>query len=88
VKNQRITPVPELPATLGASEFKSRCLELFDTVRETGQEYLVTKHGEPIARVIPVDRSARPLRGMLRGKIEFDGDIVHVDWSDEWEATR
>lgn len=30
------------------AEFKGRCLELMDRVRETGEELVVTKHGKPI----------------------------------------
>ena len=38
---------------LGAATFKARCLELMDHVRETGAEYVVTKHGKPVARLVP-----------------------------------
>jgi len=38
---------------LGAATFKARCLELMDRVRETGTEYVITKHGEPVAKLVP-----------------------------------
>jgi len=34
---------------IAAAEFKARCLELMDRVRETGVEYVITKHGTPVA---------------------------------------
>jgi prevent-host-death family protein len=43
---------------IGAAEFKARCLELVDHVRETAAEYTVTKHGRPVATLGPVTRKA------------------------------
>jgi prevent-host-death family protein len=70
---------------LPVSEFKARCLEIFETLRRQGRDLVVTKHGEPIARVIPV-RDREPLRGMLAGQLEIPEDIVEIDFSDDWEA--
>jgi len=36
-----------------ASQFKARCLRLLDEVAETGETLVVTKHGRPVARVVP-----------------------------------
>jgi prevent-host-death family protein len=36
-----------------ASQFKARCLRLLDEVAETGETLVVTKHGRPVARVMP-----------------------------------
>lgn len=38
---------------VSAAEFKATCLELMDRVRETGGEYVVTKHGKPVAKLVP-----------------------------------
>ena len=38
---------------VAAAAFKARCLELMDRVRETGAEYIVTKHGTPVAKLVP-----------------------------------
>lgn len=40
---------------VGSAEFKARCLELVDHVREARAEYIVTRHGEPVARLVPVE---------------------------------
>jgi prevent-host-death family protein len=42
---------------VGAAEFKARCLELVDHVRETATEYVVTRHGVPVAMLGPVKRA-------------------------------
>jgi len=55
---------------IAAAEFKARCLELMDRVRETGAEYIVTKHGRPVARLVPVrERERETLFGALRGTV-------------------
>ena len=36
-----------------AADFKARCLHLMDRVCEAGLEYVVTKHGKPVARLAP-----------------------------------
>ena len=70
---------------LGVAEFKRRCLELLERTRVHGDEIVVTKRGVPIARVIPLREGAASLRGRYRGAITVAGDIVSVDWSEEWE---
>ena len=55
---------------VAAAEFKARCLELMDRVRETGAEYIVTKHGAPVARLVPVVQPRRqPLFGSMKGSV-------------------
>jgi prevent-host-death family protein len=73
---------------IAVSEFKSRCLELLEGLRQGGREIVITKRGEPIARVVPLRSSARPLRGSMKDVLRIRGDIVQCDWSDEWEATK
>ena len=38
---------------VAAATFKATCLELMDCVRQTGVEYVVTKHGTPVAKLVP-----------------------------------
>ncbi|MGI8575382.1 MAG: type II toxin-antitoxin system Phd/YefM family antitoxin [Egibacteraceae bacterium] len=56
---------------IAASEFKARCLRLLDQVSENGIEYIVTKHGKPVARVAPL---AEPpsLEGSVRVLVESE----------------
>ncbi len=77
---------PADPPSVGVAELKARCLSLIEEVRERGTEYVVTKRGEPVAKLVPI-RGGRPtLRGALAGEIEVVGDIVHNDWSAEFEV--
>jgi prevent-host-death family protein len=55
---------------VAAAEFKARCLEFMDRVRETGAEYVVTKHGTPVAKLVPY-REARKqgFFGSMKGTV-------------------
>ena len=74
--------------TVGATEFKARCLKILDDVAERGETVVVTKRGKPVARVTPVAPERRPLKGRWRGLGETLGDIVEFDTSDDWNALR
>jgi prevent-host-death family protein len=72
---------------IAASDFKARCLRILDDVA-SGRQVVITKRGEPIALVSPLHRREGTSRGAWKGLLEIEGDIVHADWSDEFEATR
>ena len=56
--------------TVPAAVFKARCLELMDRVRETRETYIITKHGKPVARLVPCDGAeVRPFVGSMAGTI-------------------
>lgn len=72
-------------AHVGSAEFKARCLELVDQVRESRAQYVVTRHGKPVAQLVPIDASTAvsPL-GVMRGTVlKYDGafDPVPASWS-------
>jgi prevent-host-death family protein len=71
---------------IAAGQFKARCLALMEEVRELGVEYVITKRGEPIARLVPVPKRERlRLFGHLKGSVVGYGDLVApVDAA--WEA--
>jgi prevent-host-death family protein len=55
---------------VAAAEFKARCLELMDRVRETGAEFIITKHGTPVAKLVPVVKVPRQaLFGSMKGTV-------------------
>jgi prevent-host-death family protein len=61
-----------------ASEFKAKCLQLMDDVKATGETIVITKNGEPVARLGP---NAPPKKiwtfGQGKGQFEIVGDIVN-----------
>jgi len=79
---------PPTSQDIGAADFKATCLKLFDRVREEGAEYVVTKHGKPVARVMPAGVSSTSLHGVFAGRIRIAGEIVSTDWQAEWDAAN
>ena len=63
---------------IAISEFKAKCLAILQRVEKTKEPIRITRHGKPVAEVIPaaqtVDRAA--WIGSLKGKIKILGDIV------------
>jgi prevent-host-death family protein len=59
------------------SEFKAKCLGLIERVHKTRQPLRITRHGRPVAEVIPAgpDRKRKFLGDMI-GTAEIVGDIV------------
>jgi prevent-host-death family protein len=45
------------PKTIGAYDAKTRFSELLDQV-QSGEEITITKHGMPVARLVPVKKKA------------------------------
>ncbi len=68
--------------TIGVAKFKEQCLALLDRLDVEG--LVVTKHGKPVARVIPYDQQCADLIGSLREKIKVRGDILTT--GARWDA--
>jgi len=76
--------------SIPVSEFKAKCLRLIEQVDKTRQPLRITRHGRPVAELIPAgpDRK-RKFVGDMIGTAEIVGDIVApiIDW-DEFEVNR
>jgi prevent-host-death family protein len=59
--------------TIAATQFKQQCLALLENVDPEG--IVITKHGKPVARLVPIQGHSRALIGSLKGKIKIKGDI-------------
>ena len=72
---------PSGEGTVAAAEFKATCLELMDRVRETGIEYVVTKHGKPVAKLVPyVESTPRKGFGSMKGTVlKYDRPFDPID---------
>jgi prevent-host-death family protein len=62
----------DLPAT----EFKAKCLAYLDQVAQTRAEIVLTKHGRPVAKLMPVDEMDQEVFGRLAGTVQVLGDII------------
>lgn len=77
-------------ASVGAAEFKARCLELVDHVKEARAEYVVTRHGKPVARLVPVatETPVSPLGSMRDTVVSYERPFepVPATWSMDQDA--
>ncbi|MGH7307673.1 MAG: type II toxin-antitoxin system Phd/YefM family antitoxin [Candidatus Rokuibacteriota bacterium] len=69
--------------TVPATRFKAQCLSLLDRVGPEG--IVITKHGKPVAKLIPISVDSAGLIGSLKGKLSIKGDIFStgVRWDAE-----
>ena len=75
--------------TMGAGEFKARCLKVMDQVRATREPVTITKRGRPVAKLVPVSGRNDDIFGCLKGVFQIVGDIESpVVAPEEWEANR
>ncbi len=75
-----------MQATIAAGEFKSKCLKLLDQVKEERQTLVITKHGKPVAQVVPIP-AQESIVGSMKGSVLWMGDIISpIDV--EWDAMK
>ena len=67
---------------IAAAKFKEQCLAILDRLGPEG--VVVTKHGRPVARVLPMQESSKDLIGALSGHITVKGDLLSTGIS--WKA--
>ncbi len=72
------------------SEFKAKCLALLEQVRLTRKPIRITRHGKPVAEVVPptaLQDRASWIGSMKDSRII--GDIISpANDEEEWEASR
>ena len=75
-----------MPASIGAGDFKAKCLKLLDEVARTREPLVVTKNGKAVAKLVPIPLETE-LFGALAGSVRQEGDIVSP-LENDWEACR
>jgi prevent-host-death family protein len=69
---------------IAAAKFKEQCLSLLDQVDSDG--IVITKHGRPVAKLIPFASDSASLIGSLKGKLTITGEILSTGL--DWDAER
>lgn len=59
-----------------AAQFKAQCLSLLERVRQSRRPIIVTKHGQPVVKVVPLRTERRSIVGYSKGTLKILGDIV------------
>jgi len=67
---------------INASRFKEQSLSILDNLDPEG--IIITKHGRPVAKLIPIQERSANLIGALQGKIRIVGDIMST--GQKWNA--
>ena len=71
-----------------AATFKAQCLAILDRIDPDG--IIITKHGRPVAKLMPVGTAPTELIGSLKGKLRIKGNILStgVRWDAESRHPR
>lgn len=67
-----------------ASTFKARCLAMLDEVARSRNTVLITKHGKPVARIVPIDAEVTPTQGSVT--LLVDDDELLFSTGERWDA--
>ncbi len=72
--------------TLSKSKLKARMLEIFRAIEASGQELIVTDHGKPVLKIIPIREKATAdeVFGEYYGQVVYHEDI-NTPTIDEWD---
>ncbi|MFT5241973.1 MAG: prevent-host-death family protein [Kiritimatiellia bacterium] len=71
---------------IAAGKFKTHCLQLMDQVHTQHRSFVITKRGNPVAKLVPIEEDA-PVRvfGCMKGRVRIKGDIV-APTEETWDA--
>lgn len=74
--------------TLLISDFKAKCIEVLNAVHDKGESVVVTRRGEPLAKIVPLEEPQSTLRrlGGLAGEAVERGDLINTDFAGDWES--
>jgi prevent-host-death family protein len=61
---------------MAAGSFKVHCLAIMDEVHAKRESIVITKHGKPVAKLVPADKNGDDIYDFLAGKGAIAGDIV------------
>jgi len=69
--------------TMAAGSFKAQCLAVMDEVQAKRETVVITKHGRPVAKLVPAGKDTDDIYNFLRGKGSVRGDVISPaleDW--------
>jgi prevent-host-death family protein len=72
--------------SIQASEFKAKCLALMDKVAETGETWVITKNGKPVAELRPYSGGRIDNPFGLHADLQINGDVIEPLEEPLWEA--
>ncbi|HEV2617540.1 MAG TPA: type II toxin-antitoxin system Phd/YefM family antitoxin [Candidatus Acidoferrales bacterium] len=61
---------------IAAGSFKTNCLAVMDEVQAKRETVVITKHGKPVAKLVPINKTTDEIYNFLEGKGAVTGDVV------------
>ena len=61
---------------MAAGSFKTHCLAVMDEVDAKRETVLITKHGRPVAKLVPVNPQEDDIYEFLAGKGSVAGEVI------------
>jgi prevent-host-death family protein len=72
---------------MAAGSFKAHCLAVMDEVQAKRETVVITKHGRPVAKLVPANKDTDDIYNFLRGKGDAPGNIISPAIED-WGSLR
>jgi prevent-host-death family protein len=70
---------------MAAGSFKANCLAVMDEVQAKHVTVVITKHGKPVAKLVPIRTEKDEIYNFLGGKGVVTGDVISPALSpEEW----
>jgi len=69
---------------MAAAQFKSQCLAVMDRVARSGRPVVITKHGKPVVKLVPVTQNDDEIFGALSDIARITGDIENTVPAADW----
>lgn len=73
----------KMATTVPASVFKAKCLAMLDDVAASGETIIVTKHGRPVAQLVPIEQ---PVSTMGSVQLISGDDADYFSTGEQWNA--
>ena len=75
--------------TMAAAKFKAKCLAVMDEVQAKREPVTITKRGNPVARLVPVEEEKKDsIFGFMKGQVKILGDIESPIPASEWKRLK
>ena len=74
---------------IGSADFKANCLKIIDQIGRDKQPVTITKRGNPVARLSPIEisKSKSSIIGAMKGSVlRYDDPFAPAADSSDWNA--
>ncbi len=74
---------------IAISEFKAKCIQVLKEASTSGEEWVVTLRGKPLARVTGIAPTRKRVLGAQREALDHqvsDSVLIHSDLESDWES--